>query len=132
MAFDGATDTDVLRMTQAGAPAIIPGGGSVAAQEATANGVNGRIRLLPATSIAAGATITCELKNTKIGADSVVLYTLNVSGTTGPNEPIVVQGRGNPTTGSYTFNITNVGPNPYATVSGVGIEINYLVINPVV
>ncbi len=130
MGFSNLVATDSLKMTQEDAPAIAVGG-SPAVQQGTANGVQGKITLLATTTIAAGNSITCQLQNTKIGADSVVLYTLNVDGTSGADQPIVAQGRGNPVTGSHTLTITNVGGSNYASGVGQQIVINYLVINPV-
>ena len=124
----GNTSTDSLKMTQANAFAISIGG---LTQQATANGVNGKITLLASTTIAAGTNIGVVMLNTKIGTDSVVLYTLNVDGSTGPAEPLVAQGIGNPVAGSHQLSIRNVGVGPYASAPTQRIVINYLVINPV-
>ncbi len=129
--FSNTVTTDNLKMTQVDTFAIATGAGNV--QQATANGVNGKITLLATTTIAAGANIGVVLQNTKIGADSVVLYTLDVDNADpgGIAEPIVAQGIGNPVAGSHELSLRNVGTGPYASAATQRIVINYLVINPV-
>ena len=129
MAFDGATDTDVLRMTNAN----VNSAGPANAQTVTASVVTGTIQLQANTAINAlgGATdvISCTLTNNKITTRSTVLYSVNIDGNNA--ERIVINGGGT-TAGSYEFVLANLGTGNYVSSANDRIVISFLVIEPAI
>ena len=129
MAFDGATDTDVLRMTNAN----VNSAGPANAQTVTASVVTGTIQLQANTAINAlgGATdvISCTLTNNKITTRSTVLYSVNIAGNN--SERIVINGGGT-TAGSYEFILANLGAGNYISSATNRVAISFLVIEPAI
>ncbi len=126
MAFDAATDTDVLRMTNLNVNSV----GAANAQTVTANAVTGTITMLANTVINGGDFISCTLTNNKIATNSTVLCSVNIAGN--QSERIFINGGGTAAS-SYEFVLTNLGASPandYASSATNRIVISFLVINP--
>ena len=120
MAFDAATDTDVLRMTQAN--------GTVAeAQAGDVNGVCGKLVFSLTLNLAANSRTTVPIPNDKVTVNSVVIVTMDTQPLAVAD--LVISNVSNISNGGYDLEFGNVTGG---VINIQNVIIQYLVINPAI